>query len=299
MMRSKKAIITAILLGLAIVGLIMAFRAPSEPIHEGKPLSAWLLKFSDTQERLDENETKALHTVRAMGTNALPALMRMLQARDSKFKDRTRNLLQRQKLIRIPLSFPASFQRALAYRGLWALGPAAAPAIPLLEEKLLSRDDDMNAISGVLLSIGPAAWPLFQRAMTNDQAELRVGTRVALWKATNYLERATPALAHMMANDPLQSMRVCAAITLAKTGQHEDSVVPVLLEGLQFGNDTGAEVSRAFLHYPEKAKEHINALIAVAEGPDIIASFGALDTLRRIDPAAATAAEKKRQPAKP
>jgi hypothetical protein len=296
-MRSKRAVAFVILFCLILLGVIFAFKPPREPIHEGKPLTAWLLKFSDTQERLDENETKALNTVREMGTNALPALMRMLQARDSEFKDRMRNILQRQKVVRIRLAPPATLQHGLAYRGIRALGPAAAPAIPLLEEKMLSRDHDMNGISGALLSIGPAAWPLFQRAMTNENAELRVGTLAALWKATNRLDQAAPTLVHMMANDPLQIMRVHAAITLAKTGQHEDSVVPILLDGLRFGNDTGAEVSRAFIHYPLKAKEHINALIAVAEGPDIIASFGALDVLRKIDPAAAMAAEKKRQAA--
>ena len=98
-----------------------------------------------------------------------------------------------------------------------------------------------------------------------------------------------------MTNDALPSIRLYAAITLAKTGQYEESVAPVLLDGLRFANDTGAEVARALGSYPSKAREHLDALVKVAEGPGIIAHFGALDTLRKIDPAAAAAAEKKRQ----
>jgi hypothetical protein len=293
LMRSKRTIVIFLLSCVTLLGLILAFKSPGEPIYEGKRLSTWLSELPESQ-TYGEQGTRAVNAVRAMGTNALPPLIRMLRAEDSRLKEQVRNLLYQQKLIRIRLSHPAIFQRVLACRGLRVLGPLAAPVIPQLEETLLSRDPDMS-IPGVLLSIGPPAWPVFQRTMTNANAEIRLSTIGALWIATNRLEQATPALMHLMTNDPLPSLRLYAAITLAKTGKHEDSVVPVLLGGLRLGNDTGFEAARAFIHYPLAAKEHMSALMAVAEGDDIIASFGALDVLKRIDPAAAVAAEKTRQ----
>jgi hypothetical protein len=288
-MRSKRAVIILALLGIVVIGLIFAPK-PSEPTYEGKRLSIWLREMSDSPEQ----QKRAANAVRAMGTNALPSLVRMLQARDSKFKEYVRSLLARQKLVRVRLSPPARIQHDFACRGLWVLGPMAAAAIPSLEENLVSRKPHPS-IPGVLLSIGSPAWMTFIRAMTNNNPEVRATTIGALSNATNRLEEATPTLLHVMTNDPLPSLRLYAALAFAKTGKHEDSVVPLLIDGLKFGNDIGAEVARAFIHYPSKAMEQKDALIRMAEGPDIIAHFGALDALRKIDPAAAIAAEQKRR----
>jgi hypothetical protein len=292
--RLKQSSIVFVIFCVIISMLVLAYNPASEPSYEGKSLSAWLREVPDNEDP-DERAKRAENAIRAMGTNALPRLLQMLEARDSKLKERVRSVLLRQKLIRFRFSPSARFQRAMACRGLRVLGPTAAPAIQSIEENLFSHDADMS-LPGVLISIGNAAWPIFVRAMTNQNPELRGAAIMALWKATNRLDEATPALMEIMRNDTLMPLRLYAALTLAKTGKHEDSIVPLLVDGLKSGNDTGAEVARALGNYPSKAREHIDALIKIAEGPDIIAHFGAMDALRKIDPAAAEAAEKKRQP---
>src|SRR5688572_26702845 len=87
MVRSK-IITPVVLLCLIVAGLVFALKPASEPSYEGKPLSAWLREISNPHEQRDEKGVKAINVIRAMGTNALPSLMRMLQARDSQFKDR-------------------------------------------------------------------------------------------------------------------------------------------------------------------------------------------------------------------
>jgi hypothetical protein len=104
-----------------------------EPAWEGRSLSSWLEDF-DT---LPWNETNApvVHAVRAMGTNAIPFLVADLLERDPKWARRLRWRLRNWQVPWVERA-PAEQARNRALRALRALGPDAAPALPLLIEEI-------------------------------------------------------------------------------------------------------------------------------------------------------------------
>src|ERR1051325_982595 len=92
---------------LATAGLLVASRQPRqprEPEYDGKPLSYYL--GSQTYGEL-RREREAREAIREMGSNAVPCLVEILNARESWLHIQFRQLLQRQSLFRcnpVPLS---------------------------------------------------------------------------------------------------------------------------------------------------------------------------------------------------
>ncbi|HXJ56262.1 MAG TPA: hypothetical protein VNU68_06320 [Verrucomicrobiae bacterium] len=76
-----------------VVGTVLCVSHQSEPLCKGKPLSSWLgdLRSSRTQ-------TAAVQAICQMGTNAVPFLVRELQATDSGLKSKILRLAQKQHL---------------------------------------------------------------------------------------------------------------------------------------------------------------------------------------------------------
>ncbi len=267
----------------AVTGTWLAWNR--EPVYQGKSLTAWLEEIDYQQSPRDEKSSNAIEAVRQIGTDALPRLLKMLQARDSVFKLTAMKFLNRQKLLKIRIHGADHWKRR-ARRGLWALGPKAEPAIPILEQQFFSGNDDQGS-AAVLAAIGPAALPVFEKAMTNGNSQVRQGV-LAFWVATNYLHDAAPIIARMVKNDPDYGLRSWAAIVLAKTGQYEELVVPALLLGMKYPeNDTRADSARALLHYPAKARDNLDAIRALANDSDPIVRYGAKDALSVLDPEAA------------
>jgi hypothetical protein len=126
---------------------------------------------------------------------------------------------------------------------------------------------------------------VFEKAMTNQNTKVRQGMVFAFLISTNYLADAAPMLAQIIRSGPEYGIRSWAAIAVSNTGQHQDVVIPALLLGMKYPeNDTRAFSARAFLHYPEKAREHIDAIRELGNDRDRVASFGARDVLNVIDP---------------
>src|SRR5260370_12669481 len=88
-MTNKRRNLTVTLL-IAAVGFVswLILSRPDEPVYQGKSLSYWCdhcaaNSFLSSDQELQEQAGIA---IRAIGTNAIPTLLRMLKARDSKFK---------------------------------------------------------------------------------------------------------------------------------------------------------------------------------------------------------------------
>ncbi len=100
-MATKRRILIISLL-IAVVGIIswLVLRPhDSEPTYQGKPLTYWLKGFGSGSP--DEVTLKANEAVRQIGTNAIPTLLRLLKAKDSKFKLKFIQLTSKQHLINI------------------------------------------------------------------------------------------------------------------------------------------------------------------------------------------------------
>jgi hypothetical protein len=100
-MRKRVQIAVAVLLA-AIAGLAVwqGLRSPErEPVYQGKRLSSWLI--ASVTNGTPEAQAQAYAAVRQVGPNALPTLLRMLRAKDSRLKAELMALADKQHVIKV------------------------------------------------------------------------------------------------------------------------------------------------------------------------------------------------------
>jgi hypothetical protein len=147
-MRKRKYPIVAAVLALAFLALpaYLIPRSPPEPTFKGKPLRFWLdqlvrSRMSGVPAVLDTDKTgEAQAAIRAIGTNAIPTLLRMVRAHDSPIKHRLILLSLRQSVIPVHWHTDGEyhFQAAAAFQ---VLGRSASPAAPeLMDIELYDPD---------------------------------------------------------------------------------------------------------------------------------------------------------------
>jgi hypothetical protein len=85
-MGQKRHILLAALLVAVLGGLAWLVLRPGEGelVYQGKPLSFWIERYASDRSKVERQEAEI--AVRHIGTNAIPTLLRMLQARDSALK---------------------------------------------------------------------------------------------------------------------------------------------------------------------------------------------------------------------
>lgn len=278
-------IAAAVVLG---VGLVW-FQQTRPPTYNGRPLVEWLQKidYNNTEEPMNAESAEAVAAVRALGTNALPHLLRMLETQDSPLKLRLVDLARKQRLIRVRFT-PAVLSHHYAGNGLRALGPQAEPAIPALTEHFFGPNEIRADIAAkVLGEIGSAAFPILRPALTNASTEVRLRALMAfaVQSSTNHADRVVPILKEVVVNGPDDWMKLYAAVLLAKLGQEEDLVVPVLVKGMQrHRNDTRAEAINALLRFPARAREHIAIIRRLAQDTkDLVGKHVAEGALKQIE----------------
>ena len=282
--RTIGLIVAAALLG---VGLFLALR-PREPVYEGRRLSEWLGDFSlrqkqDTEEPV-ERAKRAAEAVRQMGTNCLPVLLKMLQARDSVVKAKLVEWAERQSLIEFNLTSAGDI-RDQALEGFAALGPVAWPAIPQLTQ-LLNRETTASVAAAALVRLGLEAIPPLAAALTNQVSAVRYEAISALGRSRLPSHDVVPILMECLHNtDSL--VRVEAAEALGKRTEFPDSSVPALIQAMQ---DTSPAVCRSATkslgQYRNRTKEIVPLLLRMLESKECkMTPVLALEALRDIAPA--------------
>ena len=118
----------------AVVWLVAQPRA-LEPVYEGKRLSVWLKNESGTGESGE--------TVRQIGTNAIPTLLRLLRVKDSALKVKLIDLAQRQHVIKIECTPADNWHYRAAY-AFGVLGTNAQTAVPAL---IKIADENISPVS--------------------------------------------------------------------------------------------------------------------------------------------------------
>jgi HEAT repeat protein len=247
---------------------------PSEPAHNGRRLSVWLTMYSSpddfgytTPQTRTAAQAEAVLAVHQIGTNAIPALLRMARAHDSLSQ---RNLIYRLRAATMGLVNPRldyEYQ-ILAKKGFELLGESAKPAVPSLAQLLNSEDGNVRetAASG-LNSIGAAADGALQ-ALTNHLSDV---------------EADVPPL---------------AAECLGKMHTHSREVVPTLVGALESRRLDRSKYSWPLYHAAIQAIGNFGADAKVAastiafflDDPNAEIRADATNTLRRIDPEAAARA---------
>jgi len=180
-------------LGSALIALY--FLLPREPSYEGKSLSDWL---ADIDVGNLQSREAADQAIRAMGTDALPWLRKMLCAEDPLWKRLVKTVNARQSIVRIPFT-PTSSSRYQAVLGYGALGRLAKTEVPSLihimevESSPQVRACVALALGGIGREAAPAI-PVLARAAKEGDETLRKNAASALaniqmWAPLEFHER--------------------------------------------------------------------------------------------------------------
>src|ERR1700722_3888512 len=148
----KRLRLILILFAVILLGCVaLLFTGPTEPSYHGKTLTEWLAQ-SEGASKWDEESDQAIHQI---GANAIPTLLRLVEAHDGAIKSKCADLLNHQKLIHVHLR-TAFEKRSFAKRGFFLLGTNAMAAIPGLLK--LVKDSDTSVrwdAMGCLLDVSP------------------------------------------------------------------------------------------------------------------------------------------------
>ena len=182
----------------------------------------------------------ARDAVRQIGTNAIPALLRMLRYKESPLKRMLARIISKQSLVKFHIP-PAHVPPYTALRGFFALGPAAKPAVPELVALLHNgKNGAVATYAGLALAgFGPEVLPLLTSASTNENECVRSGALNGLCLANpvgplaSESHRVTPLLITRL-KDPNASIREIAAIALGGMLREPEIAVPALIQSLQW-----------------------------------------------------------------
>ena len=232
---------TLALLLVALAGLSawQGLRQP-EPVYQGKRLSVWL-------ERPTGDDRDA-QTIRQIGTNALPFLIKWLRAQDTRLNQWETTWVQwqttwaeRQNLVPFHFLVPVHFKsaevrRAEAAFGYEALGPLANAQVPSLMDAITNdpSPEVRLAAEEVLIYLGPEARraaPALFRATKDPNDMVRIN---AFWVLGKILPEARLTIPVLVAglDDPSPGARFRAAIVLGEYGSAAKAAVPALLRVL-------------------------------------------------------------------
>lgn len=156
-----------------------------EPVYQGKNLSQWLAALEGVSR--DEVELGPAQSVAAvsnaltaMGTNAVPQLLRLVSSPEGEswLRERIRWFNDQQSLVRIPLRHPPKWAELAAY-GLQMLGTNAVPALPQLAI-LYQQESTCSRVAPCLEAMGPLALPCFLEGLTNPSPAVQSVSLCAL-----------------------------------------------------------------------------------------------------------------------
>ena len=262
---------------IAFVGLFLVVLAvaawftvrPREPVYQGKALSAWTGEFATIgHNRIRANIAESVAAVQHIGTNGLPFLVKDLRAKDLPWEPVVSWINYR--LLLNPGLTPGWARRSSALEAFGALGTAAEPAIPQLEELMKGADKETASwAQAALAAMGSEkVVPVLLWGVTNSDASLQRGAATSLGELHSLAAPAVPyLLAQLDSSDPV--LRTRAARALGKIACVPQRVVPALLRRV---SDTDPHVRRAVAaalgQFGTEAVEATPALQTVADqGP--------------------------------
>lgn len=232
-MGKKRRILFAAMLVLILGGLAWWLLSPREPSYKGKSLRAWLQDYSLNFNLHYTTPPDADEAVRHIGTNAFPALLQMLRAKNSPLKTKFIELLGRQDLLKIGIT-PAWEKNIRASLAFEALGAEATNAVPdlvqIYEERISQESQESTVIS--IGEIGPPAAlaiPSLLRGLATTNVNVRYNTVRALGWIHGQPETVVPALMEHLQDSNLD---ICgtSAQALGAFGTNARAAIPILVQ---------------------------------------------------------------------
>ena len=267
----------------------VAWPGEREPQYNGRRLSEWLRNQPPAPvSPLDPNPQWT--AVNAIGTNALPWLLKWVQYKPKAWRKLLRSVGEMTGWPRVQ----RDHNRELVYDawlGFQFLGPKARAAVPELSRMLNNPRDPGSAFeaAGALGEVGVEALPVLITALTNG--ECPVPSRVAVCIAylhgvnTNATLAAPALLQCLKSRDP--GLAAAAALALSFLDMEPEVIIPALSEQ-SLKNPSSSVLSDAATALWHSGYPAVPALRQVLGDPDPKVSAAAAKALMRIDPALLT-----------
>ena len=280
----KKAtcIVLLFLLGVLSVGVAHRVVPARESVYQDKPLSAWLEDLNSTALYTQDTAKAA---IRQMGTNAVPALVQILQSKDPRLKLLLMKLAAKQSVVRFHFR-TAEERHLMAIKGCRALGPLAQPAIPALIG-FLNHAGTANEAAYSLVVIDEGIFPL-TRAVTNEIYDVNVRSAVVARLASGQYDEKTVVTVLLRAlQDKNPEISSQAARSLGALNKEPDLAVPALIESLRTTNALVRRESAAALgRFGSAAAVAVPLLLRNSKDQDRDVRREAIDALKKIAPSA-------------
>src|SRR5258708_6947335 len=284
-MGKKRGILLAVLFVALAGGLVWMLSRPTEPAYRGKPLSVWLKEFNGNPG--DSNQA-AFVAFRDMGTNAIPALLKIIQSGDPRFQRMVLKLNRMQSLVECPVRETAD-QSWGASCALYAMGANAKPALPVLTN-LLFHTNTVWLSAVPLAGMGAAGLPPLLAALTNQNAYIRYSAATALCWERSDLNMVVPALIARLSDQDREVHRTAVEV-LGRLHAEPALAVPALMKDFP-GDDPGLRslILMAIGEFETNAGAAVPMLIESLSDNDQTVRNDAAWALKHIDPVAAAKA---------
>src|ERR1700722_974147 len=267
-MKNRKRILLASLLVTLLCGLTWFVLQSHEPEYQGRPLSYWLTGYdSKSYKRSHTNDPppptfgQADEAVRAIGADAIPALLKILRP-ESKLKTNVIALLQQQHVIKVSIEPPNPVVVFHAFR---VLGPVTSNAVPELIRIFESNPPPLSQaiIPQLFGELGPAAAlavPTLLRGLCHSNEWVRINSAWALRHIHAEPGKVVPALIKCL-SDSDRNVQGQAADALAAFGKDAQSAVPALLQMWQ---------SESLKSQNAQTNKHLAGVASPANIPDLL-----------------------------
>src|SRR5712692_3461380 len=183
-MGKKRGFLLAVLAVALLGGLVWMLSRPAEPAYQGKPLSAWINEYNG---RPGDTNQAALVAIREMGTNAIPALLKIIKSDDPPFQRMMSELNRKQSMVHFPVREPWQRRWAASF-ALYAMGTSAKSAFAALTNLLFHPNARFNSSAPAiaLAGMGSEGLPPLLAAITNQNAGIRVSAANGLgWERSD------------------------------------------------------------------------------------------------------------------
>jgi HEAT repeat protein len=285
-MGKKRVLLLAVLFAALLGGAVWMLSRPPEPAYQGKPLSAWLKEYNGV---LGDTNQAAFVVFREMGTDAIPALLKIMQSDDPPLFQRMMSELdRRQSLVYFPVRGSWE-QRWAASSALYVMGASAKPAFPVLTN-LLFRTNTFWLGAVPLAGMGSDGLAPLIAALTNQNSFIRFSAAIALpWERSD-LNIVVLALIDRL-SDQDNLVHQTAVTALGELHAEPGLAVPALMKDFaRKDSNLRGQILGVIGGFGTNASAAVPMLLEALSDSDQTVRTVAASALKQIDPAAAAKA---------